>query len=81
MESSEEEKIMYGKRKYGRLEKSVEQPAVDPTSEPNFICAKCRKIYRMANLVELTWVKGNINFMYTRLCCDCTELLKTWIKG
>ena len=48
---------MYGKRKYGRQDKSIEQ-SID-NSVPTFICSRCKKIYNQSGMIELTWNKGN----------------------
>ena len=72
---------MYGKRKYGRTEKPVEQP-VDNSSVPNFLCTHCRQV-KMINTphIELTALENGVLFMYTKMCKDCSDLLVRWLKS
>lgn len=74
---------MYGKRRYGRINKSVEQPIVANNSEPTFICPKCHSIRNQSlGYADITYNKINIpaklNF---RVCYYCLEALTAWIKG
>jgi hypothetical protein len=72
---------MYGKRRYQRINKSVEPP-VDSSSIPTYICGRC-KVLRNINtpFSEFSLLENSKLICYTKLCGCCSELLKTWIKG
>lgn len=78
---------MYGgKRRYGRTNKSVEQPIVpvlSNNSEPTFICSHCKAIRNVslgyADIIFNTI--NNISKPCYRVCYYCFDALTTWIKG
>jgi hypothetical protein len=71
---------MYGRKKYQRVNKPIEQPAVD-SSIPTYQCGRC-KVLRTINtpFSELSLLENKQSICYTKLCQCCTELLKAWIK-
>jgi hypothetical protein len=74
----------YGRRKYGRLNKPIEQPAevvVDNSSIPTFVCPHCGLIKAINTpYVELSALENGKIFIYTKMCGSCAELLKAWLR-
>jgi hypothetical protein len=71
---------MYGKKRYGRVNKPIEQP-VD-NSIPTFFCEHCKQI-KTINMphIEITALDNGKLFMYTKMCKGCSELLVKWMRA
>ena len=73
---------MYGNRRYQRINKPVEQPAIVDNSVPTFLCPHCNQVKTINNpYIELSALDNGKIFIYTKMCAPCSELLKAWIKG
>lgn len=71
--------MSYGKRRYGKVNKQVEQP-VD-NSLPTYQCGKCKDL-KTSNIpfAELSLIENKQSIYYTKLCGSCAILLTTWLK-
>ena len=69
---------MYGKKRYGRVNKPAEQPKVVDNSVPTFVCPKCSNIKNI-NMphVELTILEKGQLLCYTKMCKNCSN----WLMG
>jgi hypothetical protein len=76
---------MYGRKRYGRDIKPVEQPivpALPNNSDPTFICAKCKTVKNMSlGYADITFTAiNNKTKPRYRICHYCIDLLTIWMK-
>jgi hypothetical protein len=70
---------MYGKRRYGRINKDQH---VTPEAIPTFVCGHCSKISKFTpkTVTLIGHQDDNSLFIVTRICQDCAKLLREWVK-
>lgn len=72
---------MYGKRKYGPLNKDVEAAKIPPSAIPSFLCPRCNKAKSTAaRFTEVTVLDKGELLLYNKLCDECSKALEEWMK-
>ena len=75
---------MYGRKKYGRKDKSKEY-TIDPgslyTNQPTYLCDHCKILKIIDSTMSCVSVQAGSVTNSFRLCASCVELLRIWIKN